>query len=82
MRLARFEQRHGRVLKLVGGVVMVVLGGVMTGAGLLAAVLLVVHRRVLPHYGIRIGDEIGPAADTTPRDRALAGAVLGRRTQG
>jgi hypothetical protein len=91
MRLARFEQRHGRVLKLVGGVVMVVLGGVlivapgvmgglggavgvMAGAGLLAAVLLVVHRRILPHYGIRIGDETAPAADTTPKGQAMARA--------
>lgn len=89
LRLSRFEERHGRLLKLVGGVVMVVLGGVliaapdlmdtlggalgvMGAAGLLATVVLVVHRRVLPRFGIEIGDEV--RREGKPRPLAGAGS--------
>lgn len=74
MRAAKFEEKHGRILKLVGGVVMLTLAVVMLidpevmndlsqsllvfasaiGGTLL---ILVLHRRVLPHFGIFLGTE-------------------------
>ena len=73
-RVDRFEERHGRVLKLVGGLIMLALAAVLLirpelmqdvvgtlavflGALAAAVLLIVLHRRVLPAMGVRIGDE-------------------------
>ena len=73
-RVERFEQRQGRVLKLVGGLIMLALAAVLLirpelmqdvggtlavflGALAAAVLLIVLHRRVLPAMGVRIGDE-------------------------
>ena len=73
-RVDRFEQRHGRILKLIGGLIMLALAAVLllrpqlmqdVGAtfGVFAAaiggavVLILLHRRLLPAMGIRIGDD-------------------------
>lgn len=77
LKASRLEEKHGRVLKLIGGMLMLTLAGVMlinpdlmdklsssllifAIAFLAAIVVLVVHRKVLPHYGIYIGTEMGP----------------------
>jgi cytochrome c biogenesis protein CcdA len=74
MKRSRFEEKHGRILKLVGGMIMLALavtlvlapdtmhslGGTLLvfGGAIGAAVLiLVLHRRVLPRFGIVIGSE-------------------------
>ncbi len=74
LKAVRFEEKHGRILKLVGGMVMLTLAAVMlidpeimsdVGMSLIvfsAAIgatllILVLHRRVLPHYGIFVGSE-------------------------
>lgn len=73
-RIDRFEQQHGRWLKLIGGLVMLALalvllirpelmqdvGGTLAvfGSALAMSLLLIVlHRRILPWLGIRIGDD-------------------------
>jgi thiol-disulfide isomerase/thioredoxin len=77
LKTSRLEEKHGRVLKLIGGMLMLTLAGVMLinpdlmdklsssllifGIAFVAAMaVLVVHRKVLPHYGIYIGTEVGP----------------------
>lgn len=77
LKTSRLEEKHGRVLKLIGGMLMLTLAGVMLinpnlmdklsssllifGIAFVAAVVvLVVHRKVLPHFGIYIGTEVGP----------------------
>lgn len=74
MRASRMQERHGRILKLVGGMLMLTLAGVIlvdpdlmssVGSSLLVfavalgatALLLIVHRVLLPRLGIRIGSE-------------------------
>lgn len=74
LRTTRFQERHGRLLKLVGGMIMLALAaallaapGAMTtvggslgvfGAALaLTAAIAILHRVVLPRFGLRIGDE-------------------------
>ena len=76
LRASRLEEKHGRVLKLIGGMLMLTLAGVMLinpdlmdklsssllifGFAFVAAVVvLLVHRKVLPYYGIYIGTEVG-----------------------
>jgi hypothetical protein len=73
LRIDRFEESRGRVLKLIGGVIMIALAGVliaapemMSRAGpalgvflaafAVTALIVVVHRYLLPRVGIRIGD--------------------------
>lgn len=73
-RVDRFEERHGRVLKLIGGLIMLVLAlmlllapdamqdvgltlGVFALALLAAALIVLVHRLLLPRLGIRLGDD-------------------------
>jgi hypothetical protein len=73
LRIDRFEESRGRVLKLIGGVIMIALAGVliaapemMSQAGpalavflaafAVTALIVVVHRYLLPRVGIRIGD--------------------------
>lgn len=75
LRASKFEEKQGRILKLVGGILMLVLAFILLiepsimndfagsllvfGVAFIVAVLiLVVHRRILPHYGIYIGTEI------------------------
>lgn len=74
MRASRLEEKHGRILKLVGGMLMLALSGVMLinpdimndlngslvvfGITFVATILvLILHRIVLPKFGIRIGSE-------------------------
>ena len=73
LRIDRFQEDHGRILKLVGGIIMVALAivliaapemmssvgsalGVFVGAFALTALIVLMHRRILPKLGIRIGD--------------------------
>jgi thiol-disulfide isomerase/thioredoxin len=73
----RLEEKHGRILKLIGGTLMLTLAAVMAidptlmnsvANSLLvfgiafstALVVLVVHRRVLPSFGVYIGSEMTP----------------------
>ena len=74
LKSSKLEEKHGRVLKLIGGVLMLTLALVMLinpawvneiGTTLLifvaafgaALLVLVVHRKVLPRFGIVIGTE-------------------------
>ena len=74
LRIDRFEQRHGRLLKLIGGMVMLALGLMLilapdlmqdpagtlllfVAALFLAALIVLVHRKLLPALGIRWGDD-------------------------
>jgi hypothetical protein len=74
MKRSRFEEKHGRILKLVGGMIMLALavtlvlapdtmhslGGTLAvfgGAIGAAGLILWLHRRVLPRFGIIIGSE-------------------------
>lgn len=74
LRVDRFEERHGRILKLIGGVIMLTLAlvlvlapelmhdvggafGVFAFAAGITVVLIVLHRHVLPKFGIHLGDE-------------------------
>lgn len=75
LRASRFEEKHGRLLKLIGGMLMLTLAVVMlvnpgwmdridsslfvflTAFGL-TALMLVVHRQILPRFGVYIGSEV------------------------
>jgi hypothetical protein len=74
LKATRLEEKEGRILKLVGGVVMLALAVVLLidptlmdsvrnsllifgAAFALAAMILLVHRLVLPRYGIIVGTE-------------------------
>ena len=74
LKASRFEEKHGRILKLIGGMVMMALAAVMLidpaimnnltssllvfAAAIAAALaILVLHRQILPQYGIHIGSE-------------------------
>ncbi|MCU0522911.1 MAG: hypothetical protein MUF84_19770 [Anaerolineae bacterium] len=76
----RIEEKHGRILKLIGGTLMLALAGVMLinpalmnslgssllifgGAIVAALVIMVIHRRLLPRFGIHIGSELAPSPD-------------------
>ncbi len=69
-----FEEKHGRILKLISGVIMLALAygivfaydalnsfaGVISLFGTAAAIIalvLIVHRIILPHFGISFGSE-------------------------
>ncbi len=73
LRIDRFQEDQGRMLKLVGGVIMIALAlvlitapelmsnvgaalGVFVAAFALTGLIVLLHRRVLPRMGIRIGD--------------------------
>ena len=77
LKASKFEEKQGRILKLIGGMVMLVLAVVLLidpslmnslsnsllifGVALFAALtVLILHRRILPHYGIYIGTETLP----------------------
>lgn len=74
LRASKLEEKHGRILKLLGGTLMLTLAAVMLinpnlmsslGASLLvfvlafaaAGLILLVHRLILPRFGVRIGNE-------------------------
>jgi hypothetical protein len=74
MKRSRFEEKHGRILKLIGGMIMLALavtlvvapdtmhslGGTLAvfgGAIEASALILWLHRRVLPRFGVVIGTE-------------------------
>ena len=74
LKSSRLEEKHGRVLKLIGGVLMLTLALVMlikpslmnnvsssliifAVAFCVTLLTLLVHRKILPHYGIHIGTE-------------------------
>jgi hypothetical protein len=75
LKASKLEEKHGRILKLIGGMFMLTLAGVMLinpalmnslsssliifGAALLATLLvLLIHRSILPKFGILIGSEM------------------------
>jgi len=74
LKASRMEEKHGRILKLIGGTLMLTLAGVMifnpnllndlnsaliifAVAFGLTALILLVHRKILPAFGIWIGTE-------------------------
>ena len=74
LRASKLEEKHGRILKLIGGMLMLTLAVVMLidpnlmsriGTALLifaiafaaALLILLVHRMILPRFGVRIGSE-------------------------
>jgi cytochrome c biogenesis protein CcdA/thiol-disulfide isomerase/thioredoxin len=74
LRASRLEEKHGRILKLFGGTLMLALGVVMlvnpnlmsrvstsllvfAAAFAAAGLVLVVHRLILPRFGVIIGTE-------------------------
>jgi cytochrome c biogenesis protein CcdA len=78
---SRFEERHGRILKLIGGMVMLALalvllfvpeqmnsvgGSIAIFATALAGslIIIVVHRQVLPRFGIRIGTKVASSTQS------------------
>lgn len=80
MKLTRFEEKHGRILKLVGGMIMLALALVMIfdpelmnqvssailifAAAITASFLVIwLHRKILPRFGINIGTEKGLVAE-------------------
>ncbi|NLI08675.1 MAG: glutaredoxin family protein [Thermotogaceae bacterium] len=76
LKSSKLEEKYGRILKLIGGMLMLALAVVMLvkpalmnnlgsslmifGSALLATLLvLLIHRTILPRFGIRIGTELG-----------------------
>jgi glutaredoxin len=74
MRASKLEEKHGRILKLIGGMLMLALAGVMlidpnlmnnlSGSLIVFGIafgvtllILLVHRVILPKFGIHIGSE-------------------------
>jgi hypothetical protein len=78
LKSSKLEEKHGRILKLIGGMLMLALAAVMLvkpalmnnlgsslmifGSAFLATLfVLIVHRVLLPKFGVRIGTELnGP----------------------
>jgi glutaredoxin len=75
LKAGRFEEKHGRLLKLAGGMLMLTLAVVMLvnpswmnqiGTSLLVflialgltALVLVIHRTILPRFGVYVGSEL------------------------
>ncbi len=84
LKSSKLEEKHGRILKLIGGMLMLALAVVMLvkpalmnnlgssliifGAALLATLLvLLIHRTILPRFGIRIGSELGTKTSSQVR---------------
>jgi glutaredoxin len=74
MRASRLEEKQGRILKLIGGVLMLALAGVMLvnpalmnnltsslivfgSAFAVTLIILLVHRTILPRFGVQFGTE-------------------------
>lgn len=83
LKSSRLEEKHGRILKLIGGTLMLTLASVMVVKPALmnnlanslaifgiafgaAALVLVVHRYILPRWGIVIGTEALAQSKYTP----------------
>jgi cytochrome c biogenesis protein CcdA/glutaredoxin len=96
MKRSRFEEKHGRILKLIGGMIMLALaitlavapdtmhslgGTLAVFGGAIGASLLILwlHRRVLPRFGIVIGSEEleGETEDEEESGREEAPAMAG-----
>jgi thiol-disulfide isomerase/thioredoxin len=84
LRATRLEEKQGRILKLISGLLMLALAIVMLvdpnlmnnlGTALwvfliafgAAALILLVHRVILPRFGIYIGSELAPPAKSSRR---------------
>ncbi|MDP2227598.1 MAG: hypothetical protein Q8J78_08995 [Moraxellaceae bacterium] len=74
LRVDRFQERHGRILKLIGGIIMLALAGVLVfapelihnirgalgvfiAASCVTVLILLLHRHLLPRFGVSLGDE-------------------------
>jgi thiol-disulfide isomerase/thioredoxin/uncharacterized membrane protein HdeD (DUF308 family) len=74
MRASRIEEKHGRALKLISGVIMLILGFVMVvkpewmndlgtslmvflSAFVITLLVFMVHKKILPKFGIYIGND-------------------------
>ena len=92
LKATKLEEKHGRILKLAGGMLMLTLAVVMLvnpawmnqlSSSLLVfliafgmtGIVLVVHRKILPHFGIYVGSELGSANKIKGKRR-----VHGQRT--
>jgi len=84
LKSSKLEEKHGRILKLIGGMLMLTLAVVMLvkpslmnnlgssllifGSALLATLLvLLIHRTILPKFGVRIGTEL--VRNNSPKNR-------------
>ncbi len=89
LKATRLEEKHGRILKLIGGVLMFTLAGVMIIrpsllsdlnsaliifgiAFALVALILLIHRRLLPAMGIYIGSEMENKHKAKSRKKSIA----------
>ncbi len=101
LRASKLEEKHGRLLKLIGGMLMLTLATVMlinpnlmsrVGTALLivliafgaTALILLVHRTILPRFGVYMGTEAvaqrtrrryRPEAARPPRDESVGGTL-------
>lgn len=88
LRASKLEEKHGRILKLIGGTLMLTLAAVMlinpnlmssVGSALLifviafgaAALILLVHRTILPQFGVHIGTEFAGKRAQQRRRKAV-----------
>ena len=86
LKASKLEEKHGRILKLIGGILMLMLAIVMlihpawmnqVSSSLIVfglafgatGFVLLVHRKLLPHFGIRIGTELSPTLYKHDRKR-------------
>lgn len=84
LKASKLEEKQGRLLKLIGGMLMLALALVMLihpawmnqvssslivfGIAFAATgFVLLLHRTILPHWGIRIGSELSPTPQRSPR---------------
>lgn len=96
LRASRLQEKQGRILKLIGGVLMLTLAVVMIVkpeamnnlstslvifaiAFAVAGLILLVHRSILPRYGVWIGSEARPSSYKSKRGKALHGSRRDRR---
>lgn len=80
LRASKLQEKHGRILKLIGGTLMLTLAAVMlvdpalmneisstlvifSIAFVAALLVLVLHRTVLPRFGVFVGTELDPSRD-------------------
>ena len=86
LKSTKLEEKYGRILKLIGGMLMLMLAVVMLvkpalmnnlgssllifgSALLLTLLVLLIHRTILPKFGIRIGTELGKNNSIKSRHR-------------
>ncbi len=85
LKASRFEEKHGRILKLIGGMIMLALavcllffpdimndiGGILIVFGIAVMVsfaIMLLHRKILPKFGIKIGSEENLLSPDTLKD--------------